>query len=652
MARDIFDIETNGLLDELDRVHSLVIKDADTGEGWSCHDQGWHAYKSARGFENHSVEEGLRRLQDADEIIGHNIIKFDIEAIQIVYPWFKPKGKVTDTLVISKLIWTNLKDRDFRFRAKHPEFPGQLIGRHGLEAWGWRLGMHKGDYAKEMKAKGLDPWAEWNPSMQDYCEQDVDVTEALVRLIESKQYSQRAIDLEMEFQQIIWLQEKYGFPFNVDHAQELYATLSKRRAELEQELRRVFRHWWAFAGTQRPKRSMRRFIENPNGKPHWRTSSETITDPESGRKRKKKVQVRGYYEEVTEGVPFCKIKLTEFNPGSRDHIADRLTKLRGWKPKLFGKDGKPTVDDEVLSALQYPEAKLLTEYLMVQKRIGQLAEGKEACLRHVQPDGRIHGQVNTGGAVTGRCTHSKPNVAQTPAVGVPYGREFRECYHAPVGWVLVGADASGLELRCLAHYIARWDGGAYADVILNGDIHTMNQQAAGLPTRNNAKTFIYAFLYGAGDAKIGSIIGKGAKAGKQLKSQFLAKTPALAKLVKGVKGAVMSKGYLRGLDGRLLHIRSDHAALNTLLQSAGALVMKQALINLYRSLSSKGLRHGDDYAFVANVHDEFQILVRPQYVDLVMEESVNAIRKAGEDFEFRCPLDGEAKQGRTWADTH
>lgn len=616
MARYLFDIETNGLLDQLNTVHSLCMIDVDSGEEYSFSDSG-----SIDDYR--SIDFGLDMLREADEIIGHNIIKFDIPAIQKVYPWATFSCKVTDTLNDSRLIWTNLFEDDMRFRARKKDFPGQLMGRHSLEAWGQRLGFPKDDYSKRMKEKGLDPWAEWNPMMQEYCEQDARVALKLLKLIESKQYSTEARELEVDFQKIIFLQEQFGFPFDEAGAQRLYATLSKRRAELEDQLRSTFKPWYINQG--------------------MKTQGRTVTYRKN----------RPFPETWEGGTEHCKVKQVEFNPGSRDHIADRLIKLRGWKPKAYGNDGKPTVDDAVISTLHYPEAKLIAEYLMVQKRIGQLAEGNQALLKVVKQDRRIHGEVTTNGAVTGRCTHARPNVAQTPAVGVPFGREFRALYTAPDGWTLVGADASGLELRCLAHFMGNWDGGAYADLILNGDIHTANQQAAGLPTRNNAKTFIYAFLYGAGDEKIGSIIGKGPAAGKKLKRKFRDGLPALDKLLKAVEMKVKKPGYLIGLDGRRLHVRSAHAALNTLLQSAGALVMKKALVILFNRLTAEGLQHGKDYAFVANVHDEFQIAVAPHInPEEIGNAAVESIRAAGDHFGFRCPLDGEFKVGRTWADTH
>ena len=208
---------------------------------------------------------------------------------------------------------------------------------------------------------------------------------------------------------------------------------------------------------------------------------------------------------------------------------------------------------------------MLSEYLLLNKRIGQLATGKQAWLK-MEKKGRLHGRVNHMGAVTSRCTHANPNMAQVPSVGAAFGVECRSLFHSPQGYSLLGADASGLELRCLAHYMAAYDGGSYASVVLEGDVHTTNQEAAGLPTRNNAKTFIYGFLYGAGDEKIGKIIGKGSTEGRRIKNKFLKKLPALKNLKDAVSLAAKERGWIKGLDGRIIPIRHSHAALNTLLQ--------------------------------------------------------------------------------------
>lgn len=591
--RFVFDIETDGFLEELTKIHCLVLKDIDSEQVYS--------------FRPSQIREGLSLLAQAELLIGHNIIKFDLPAIRKLYPDFHTQAQIRDTIVCSRLIWTNLKERDFAYLNKHPEFPRQFIGKHSLEAWGYRLGLLKGEFHKEAD------WSRWSEAMQSYCEQDVEVTHRLWQKIQAKHYAEQAIQLEHDFAEIIFHQECHGFHFDVEAASELYGQLCQRRYELESELAEIFPPW----------EIRTTFIPKANNSKY------------------------GYQK----GVATEKVKVIEFNPGSRDHIADRLMALRGWKPSEYTNEGKPKVDETILDELPWPEAKLLSEYLMLQKRIGQLAEGRQAWLK-LEKNGRIYGRVNTNGAVTGRCTHHQPNIAQVPSTGVPYGKECRSLFTAPDGYCLVGADASGLELRCLAHYMGRFDGGAYAKELLEGDIHTTNQNAAGLPSRDDAKRFIYGFLYGAGDAKIGSIIGKGAKEGRKLKNKFLRKTPALKRLKEEITAKVDERGYLVGLDGRLLHVRSQHSALNTLLQSAGALLVKQATVFLYRELTEKGYVWGRDWAQVAHIHDEIQLQVRTELAEEVGTIAVRCFERAGEHFNFRCPITGEFKVGKTWAETH
>ena len=593
----IFDIETNGLLDELTCIHSLVMLNINTGEMISC-PPNQHAFLM-------TIEEGIRELMNADLIVGHNIIKFDIPAIQKLFPWFQPKGIIRDTIVCSRLIYTNLKELDFTYRKKHPEYPAKLIGKHALEAWGNRLGEHKGEFN--------GPWTYWSEELQTYCEQDTRVTYQLWQKIQSKQYSEQAIQLEHDFARILFKQEQRGFAFDAEAGRKLYADLCKKRLDLEAQLQDVFPPW----------------------------EERTPFTPKVNNAK------RGYQK----GVTVDKVKTIQFNPNSRDHIAQRLQAQRGWKPTEFTEDGKPKVDETVLEAFDWPEAKLLAEYLMIQKRIGQLAEGAQAWLK-LEKQGRIYGQVITNGAVTGRCTHKYPNVTQVPAKGSPYGVECRSLFQPSQGFVLLGCDASSLELRCLAHYMAKFDDGAYVKVLLEDDIHVLNQKAAGLASRDQAKRFIYAFLYGAGNAKLGSIIGAGFKEGHLLKKRFLARTPALKYLKDEIAHRVEAKGYLKGLDGRLLHIRSDHSALNTLLQSAGALLVKQATVFLFESLTEQGLVWGSDWAQVAHVHDELQLEVKPELAEQIGQTAVRCFERAGEYFNFRCPITGEYRIGQSWAETH
>jgi len=653
MKRYIFDVETDGLLPDLTTVHSLVLYNLDTHDLLSFDsdparsDDNSAVHSSCAAFSTKakkrflkggSIELGLAELGTADMVAGHHVIGFDLPAIKKVYPRFKLKEgcEVRDTLLMSKLMFPAIKDRDLRIWAREKGkrergniegcFPGQLIGRHGLEAWGHRLGFHKGDYSKEMKAKGLDPWANWSRAMQDYCENDVLLNVNLWERMEKKQWSDLSLWIEHEFYQLIELQVNHGFHFNETAAVELYGTVCKARNEIEMQLQEVFPPWMVKAG---PK------------KVPMRTAN-----------YKDKLRA-----DVIKDVPYTPVVMQEFNPGSRMQIAKRLGKKYGWKPEEFTPDGRAKIDEDILDALPYPEAKLLARYLMLEKRAGQIGEGKQAWLKKVK-NGRIHGRVDTAGAVTRRCTHNNPNVAQVPSIHnakgpVPFGKECRALFIAPPGYLLVGVDASGLELRCLAHYMGKYDGGAYGQVILNGDVHTSNQNAATLDTRDQAKRFIYAFLYGAGDGKIGEIVGKGPKEGKRLKTVFLNGTPALKRLRKRIDMTVeKNSGKMKAVDGGWLHVRHKHTGLNTLLQSAGAIAMKLAAVLLWHDLSTSGWVHGDHYAFVANIHDEIQAIVREDLVAEYEEKSVDAIRRAGDMLGFRCPLDGEAKHGQSWADTH
>jgi DNA polymerase I-like protein with 3'-5' exonuclease and polymerase domains len=333
-------------------------------------------------------------------------------------------------------------------------------------------------------------------------------------------------------------------------------------------------------------------------------------------------------------------ELREFNLGSRQQIGEYLIDF-GWQPKRFTPTGQPIVDEGTLSKISHiKEAQLIAEYLLIQKRVGQI----ESWIDALKDDNRVHGAVMSTGAITGRMAHRNPNMAQVPAVYSPYGKECRSCWTVPEGYKLVGIDASGLELRMLAHYMSDEE---YINEIINGDIHTTNQQFAGLESRDEAKTFIYALIYGAGDEKIGSIINGNRADGKRLREQFLTSLPALKSLKTRVERAAQ-KGFLKGLDGRKIFLRHQHAALNTLLQGGGAIVMKKALNILHDRLKTCTI----DFKFVANIHDEWQIEARECQANRVGQLAVRSIRDAGEYYKMRCPLDGEFKVGGNWSETH
>jgi len=336
---------------------------------------------------------------------------------------------------------------------------------------------------------------------------------------------------------------------------------------------------------------------------------------------------------------FMRKKLVEFNLGSRKQIGEYLIDF-GWKPERFTPTGQPIVDEGTLKKIEHiTEAKLIANFLLYQKRIAQVS----SWINELKED-RVHGRVIPNGTITGRMTHRGPNMAQVPNIHSPYGKECRSCWTVPEGYKLVGIDASGLELRMLAHYMNDID---YIEEVINGDIHSTNQQLAGLKTRDQAKTFIYALVYGAGDSKIGSIINGDIKKGKALKQRFFSNLPALKKLRDRVQQAA-NRGFLKGIDGRKIYVRSPHAALNTLLQGSGAIVMKQAMINLYQLIKLNTF----DACFVANIHDEWQLQVKESQADCVGRLGVESIEKVTEQFNMRCNLTGEYKIGDTWYETH
>jgi DNA polymerase I-like protein with 3'-5' exonuclease and polymerase domains len=492
-----------------------------------------------------------------------------------------------------------------------------------LKAWGYRIGEYKGDFGT------TTDWSTWSQEMQDYCEQDVRVTAKLFYYLTEKKPSRQMLYLEHDFAKLMAVQENNGWPFNMKKAEKLTANLMAARGVLQQQLQE------AFPPT----------VEDMKSTMGWEVNGiQGATKKELGAALKEQghppKQVTLLLKEATK--LDHKKKEVLFNPNSRDQISERLMGL-GWKPTAF--EGKrPAINEAVLREVGLPQADLLCEYLLLAKRLGQVAEGKQAWLT-LALEGRIHGEVVTNGAVSGRCTHRNPNVAQVPAGRAPFGHECRDCFEAPEGKVLVGADAAGLELRCLAHYLFQWDKGAYAKTIVEGDIHTANQKAAGLETRDQAKTFIYAFLYGAGDAKIGSIVNGSSREGKKLKADFMRRIPAIGKLNAVVQQHVTKSNTLKGLDGRILPCRSPHSALNLLLQSAGAVLMKQALVCFAKKAMYPYELHG-------NIHDEVQFSCAPEHAKELGEAFIRSLKLAGSILNFNCPVDGEYKVGNTWAETH
>ena len=617
----IFDIESNGLYQELDTVHCISIK---------VDDEATRVYTSRDlGHSAGTIEEGLALLLTADVLVGHNIINFDIPAIQKVYSDWRPTALLHDTLLMSRLAFPNLMMKD----ANRKTIPPRMKGSHSLKAWGYRLRKYKEEYEEQWEYLSVD--------MIEYCRQDSEVTYAVYQRLLTRKIPDEANWLESEFAKVISRQEKHGVYFNVEAAQKLHVGLLEEVDEAEVELLRVFTPLQTWTPKPYPKIA----IKKDGNKSAVLLNQELL----------------GCH--FNDDLEWGYFKTVSFNPSSRQHIARWLREVYNWKPTDYTEKGSVIINEGVLDSLSFPEGKILAHYFNVTKLVGQLAEGPSAWMKHVK-DNRIHGSVNTLGAVTRRCTHSRPNMAQVPSSRKYKGHEARELFCVPKGKKLVGCDADGLELRTLSHYMARFDGGAYAAAVDEGkkedetDVHNVNKRGAGLADRDTAKTFIYAFLYGAGDGKIGEIVDGNANDGKNLKAKFLKKIPAIKKLIEKVEETCKRTGTLRALDGNLYHIRSSHSALNTLLQGAGALVMKYYLVfldrklsSLYRNFETKGSLPCE-YEFVLNVHDEVQIECDEGIAQQVADICENTFEEVTTYLNFRIPLRGTAAIGNSWADTH
>jgi len=589
MSRWCFDIESNGLLDEVHSIWCIVCREVDTGE--------------VRKFNDDEIEDALMLLSMADEIIGHNIIDYDIPAIQIVYPEWTTKAKVTDTLVLSRLIHGDLFNEDAERNFSVSKFPKKLWGSHSLRAWGLRLGDFKGEY--------IGGWGGFCEEMLTYCVQDTQVTDTLYKKLMKTEPTQKSVDLEHRMASICREIGNNGWTFDEKKAGELYAELAQKRHVIEEDLKELF--------------------------PPWEVTEDFY--PKVNNK------TRGYVK----GELFVKSKTIYFNPASRVHIQKCLVDKYKWKPKEFTPNGQAKIDETILASLPYPEAKRLAEFFLIQKRIGMLAEGSGAWLKKVSPDGRLRHRLNSNNCVSGRATATSPNLQQVPSAGSPYGKECRELFTAPRGWHVCGTDLSGIELRLLASYLHPYDGGEYSKQILEGDIHTYNQHAAGLATRSQAKTWVYAVLYGGGDRLIGAIAGGGAKKGKQLKDNYDHAVPAFSTLKRNLKTAA-KRGHIKALDGRKLRIRSEHRCLSQLLQSAGAIVAKQWVMMTYDKIKEK---YGNKVFIMGWIHDEMQIAcISKEIAHDVGNIAGTMASEAGIALGLNIATEAEYSVGRTWADTH
>lgn len=625
---------------------------------------------------------------------------------------------IRDTMVMARLKYPGVKttDEDLIHDGKMPAGK-KYKGKHTIGAWGYRLGIPKGDYSDVMEAKaralGLEHpkdiakfvWGEFNEDMFEYMEQDHYTNFALWQHINPDEYSQDAIELEHRVSVVVNSMEEMGVPFDLRAAGELQANLTQRKHELEVRLKQTFGFWYEPISPD-PTRSV--FIPkkaNP-AQGYWGdewTTEEMVSPPIKYTPegdpiiRPAKLKTVKHFK----GYPCTKLKLVEFNPGSRPHIAKVLI-AKGWEPTKFTEGGAPQIDEEVVEAIvaRYPEMDGLGELMMIEKRLSQLCGTDNSLMAKVQDDGRIHGVINPMGTITSRGAHMFPNLGQVPSAKKPYGPEFRDLFRIDKpGWVFVGADQEGLELRGLAHYLAKFDGGKYAETVISGDPHWLHACVMGLAEgerdkhnqlhtivrEDGSKRFIYAYIYGCGDEKAGMIIyaallnalrnggPEGAavyekffgdpakppraaaikKVGKTVRNAFLTRINGFGTLQKQIAEQVTKRKRVPGLDGRRIPVRSEHSALNFLIQSAGAIICKRWLADAFEECCSKfKLGWDGDFCFVLWVHDEIQVCCRKEVAEAIGEILVRNARKAGEPYGFRVPLDSKAVQGRSWKDTH
>ena len=608
-AVTVFDLEANRLYNPT-VIHCITVGGPESpSESFST---------DPVGLGTSTIERGLERLREPQKgtLVGHNIIGFDLPVLKTLHNWEPHENtKIFDTLVVSRLLNPD--------RRKHSSDTSKS-GPHSLEAWGYRVGKAKPHH---------ETWDVLDPAMLRRNREDVEINNLVYTLLQGEMKGHnwdKAIELEQEIARIITEQEKTGVYFDTEQAELFVEQLEERidaiDAELSPNLPVSFQPHGA---------SVRKPFKVDG------TYSKMVTDwfP----------QLEGNTGNLVGG-PFTRLKWVEMNLGSMPQVKDYLLK-NGWVPTQWNfKDGEktsPKLTEDSFDTIKGDFGQKIKERVLTRHRKSQI----EGWLKAVRLDHRIGAAANSLGTPTGRMRHSV--VANVPKAhpSVFFGKEMRSLFQATPGRVFVGYDAEQLELRILAHYM---DDPDYIKEILDGDIHTLNQTKAGLPTRDNAKTFIYAFIYGAGDGKLGLVVGGDELSGASLRREFLSATPKLERLIRNVKRAA-KKGWLKGLDGRKLFMRRNeegevmaHKALNTLIQGGGAIVMKVSTVILDKLVKESGV----DAWKVVDYHDESIFDCNPKDVEKLKELIQKAAVLTTEQLNLRIPIAFGTKVGYNWGEVH
>lgn len=623
----VFDLEANGFVNEATKTHCGVFKKLGT--------------KEVHKFRPHQIEEMLEFMSKIDVLIGHNILGYDFPLLKKLYG-FEYKGKKVDTLIMSRLL--NPK------RMSPPDCPNKKAP-HSVEAWGYRVGRGKPEH---------DDWENFSEAMLHRCSEDVEIQELIYKelLKEAKGGNWRnAFLLTFRLFENLQLQEDYGWKVDRPYMEESIGVLNRWIDRIDRAIS--------------PRLPTILEINEDKIKGVFKY----VTKPflKSGRYSKSVcewLRSCGYGDDsdIVLG-PFSRVSFRKVDLDSRVEIIDYLLSL-GWEPleynynKLTGEQTSPKLSkDDPFDGITDKLGKLVAKRVQCKHRRSSI----EGLIKLIREDGAIPSVINNL-AVTGRATHR--NIVNIPSADSFFGKRMRKMFVSRPGMVLVSTDSAGNQLRQLA---ARMGDPDYINTVVNGrqedgtDIHTINQRAANLPSRAKAKTFIYGFLFGAGDGKIGKIVDGTAAHGRELKSEFLKGLPALGRLLDNLKEQWRKTakkrfnpkfntmeyydGYITGLDGRPIKVASEHQLLVYLLQSDEAIQMTAAYNMMVARLSKKYV-YGVDFGVVCFYHDEYTVECKPEIAEDVRKISEECIVKAGEFFKIPCPHAGEGKIGHNWYEVH
>lgn len=617
--RLVFDLEANGLYDTATKIWCLCAEDIDTGEKYE-----WTV--------DNTKKFPTELLSSAKELIGHNILNYDIPLLKKLTGWCPDENtKIFDTLVGSYL-----SNPD---RRKPTGYTGKG-GPHSLEAWGQTVGVGKPAH---------EEWNRFSEDMLNRCREDRHINKLVYFCLheELKNFPE-ALEIEHAIARLITDQEHKGIFFDSERARQYVAELSKKIRQIDEEV------------VPRLPKTLVKIGSVPINHPFLKTGGY--------RKQTQDYLETAYGDRELQGLiggPFNRVQFDNFDLGSPDKIKQYLL-ANGWEPenwnysKTTGERTSPKLEGN-FDGVDGEIPRRIKERITLRHRRSQI----EGWLNRLRDDGRLSAGAIPCGTNTGRMKHftvvNVPKANSDKQTGELiwdtsrqkdfFGTQMRSLFIVPEGYKMVGHDAAGLELRMLAHYM---DDPEFIEAILTGDIHDFNRTKAGLQFRDDAKTFIYGFLYGAGNEKLGRIVNGDARDGAELKRRFLDGLPKLKRLIDRVKRA-SAKGYLKGLDGRQIRMRYGddgqvlrHKALNTLLQGNGAIVMKKSCILLWDDVKQAGLKAYK----ILDMHDEGQAEVWNNHVEPYSLLAVKSIEDAGKHFNLNIPLTGDVKIGNNWAETH